>query len=70
MEQRQACIVLEGQLEQSQETVTRHEASLDSYKQKYDQCMDEIGHLENKFSQLQEQLAETRNRVSVVYECS
>ncbi len=70
MEQRQQVIVLEGQLEQTQETNERLESSLDTYKQKYDACMEEIGHLENKFSQLQEQLSDTRNRVRKLWtEC-
>ena len=62
-ETQQKVIILDGELEASQETVDRLEASLNNYKQKFTTVTDDMSHLEVKYSQIQEQLAETRNRV-------
>ena len=64
-EKRQNIIVLEGSMEQIQESNERLQDQLDTYKQKYDQCTEQIGHLESTFSKLQEQLAESRTKVLV-----
>ena len=60
---RQEALVLEEQLEQTQDKVDHLESSLDGYKQKYDACVEELGHVQDKYAQLQDSLSETRNRV-------
>ena len=50
-------------MEQTQESNERLQEQLDTYKQKYDQCTEQISHLESTFSKLQEQLAESRTKV-------
>ena len=62
---RQQVIVLEGQLEQSQEAVQRLESGLDGYKQKFQQSTEQIVQLEDSLTQTQEQLTESRTKVSV-----
>ena len=62
---RQQVIILEGQLEQSQEDMQRLEASLDNYKQKFKHGTEQISQLEESLGRTQEQLADSRNRVSV-----
>ena len=62
---RQQMLGLEGQLEESHENSERLSNSLDSYKQKYDSSLEDLRHLETKYSAIQEALAETRNRVGL-----
>ncbi len=52
-------------MEQVQETNEHLQEQLDSYKQKYDEATEQISHLEATFSKVQEQLAESRNRVCI-----
>lgn len=63
---RQQVIILEGQLEQSHENINRLENSLDNYKQKFQTGTEQIGQLEDTLTKTQEQLAESRNRVSTL----
>lgn len=62
---RQQVIVLEGQLEQNQETSDRLEDSLANYKQKYQTTIDQLTNLENSFASVQDQLAESRSKVNL-----
>ncbi len=68
-EKRQNVIVLEGTMEQVQETNEHLQEQLDTYKQKYDESTEQISHLEATFSKVQEQLAESRNRVRLQHSC-
>ena len=61
---RQQNIVLEGQLEQSQDDLARIRTSLDNYKQKYQECTEQLAATEDTVRTVQEQLATSRNKVS------
>ena len=63
-ESRQQAVVLEDQLETSQETVERLEGNLDNYKLKYSHCTEEISRLEETFAGIQRQLIDSKERVS------
>ena len=63
---RQQIILLEGQIEQGQDTNARLESSLESYKQKYQATSDQLGSLENSFTALQDQLVESRSMVRLL----
>ena len=59
---RQQIIVLEGEGEQTQQTVQRLQLSLDDYKQKYQVNMEHIAQLEGALQRTQENLDDAKNR--------
>ena len=62
-ESRQQIIILEGQLEQNQDTVSRQAKSLDEYKLKYQDSMEQATHLEGALSRLEDSLADAKVKV-------
>jgi predicted nucleic acid-binding Zn-ribbon protein len=65
MDTRQHVNSLETQLQQSQVHCDQVEKALDSYKIRYQQSVDQFNNLQEKFSQVQENLVQSRAAVSV-----
>ena len=63
MDSQQQAIILDGQLEQANEQIHHLEVTLESYKQKYQSAHDQINNMQQSFNLMQEQLAESRNKV-------
>jgi chromosome segregation ATPase len=60
----QQAIILDGQLEQANENVHHLEVTLESYKQKYQLATDQMNNIQESFNNLQDQLADSRNKVN------